>query len=130
MDSNYWIYWLDARLPEHKQVSRVMRKVIREEILMSFVTTVEIGHYLRMLPQREFDERMDMMLNLSTLTFVDLDDVIARQALDLLPHYSHKGLGGRDCVVVATMKASGSKEIYTHDHAFAQVEGIHVNDVL
>jgi predicted nucleic acid-binding protein len=107
-----------------------MRRVVDGEILMNYVTLVEIGHYLRTLPRDEFSERMQMILNLSTLNFVELDDAIVRMAMDLLPRYSGKGLGGRDCVIVATMKTYGLKEILTHDRAFAQIGGIHVTDVL
>ena len=130
VDSNYWIYWLDSRLPEHKLASGMMRKMVNDEILMSYVTLVEIGHYLRTLRQEEFAPKMEMILNLSTLTLVALDDAIARSALELLPRHSSKGLGGRDCVILATMKARGLKEILTHDAAFTRVEGLRIVDVL
>ena len=130
VDSNYWIYWLDSRLPEHKRASALMREVVEGEVLMSYVTLIEIGHYLRLLPKAEFSEKMGMILNLSTLKFVDLNDAIARRAMDLLPRFSGKGLGGRDCVIIATMETRGLKDILTHDKAFAQVEWLHVTDVL
>ena len=130
VDSNYWIYWLDSRLKEHKRASALMREVIEDEVLMSYVTFIEIGHYLRMLPKAQFSEKMDTILNLSTMKFVDLNDAVSRRAMDLLPRYSGKGLGGRDCVIIATMEAHRLKDILTHDKAFAQVEGLHVTDVL
>jgi len=128
VDSNCWIYWMDARLPEHAHTIAPMRKAASNGILMSYTTLVEVAHYLRRLPAAEFQSSMTAMQNLSMLTLVDLDDEITLQALELLPRYSGKGLGGRDCVIVATMKSRGVKDILTHDRAFANVEGIHVVD--
>ena len=95
---------------------------------MSYTTLIEVANYLRKLPAEEFQRDMDLIENLSTLTLVDLNDEIARQALELLPGYSAKGLGGRDCVIIATMKSRGVKEILTHDRAFGTVEGLHATD--
>ena len=130
IDSNYWIYWLDSRLPEHNHASGIMRRMIDDGILMNYVTLVEIGNYLRMLPRNEFSEKIETILNLSTLSFVDLDDTITRSAMDLLSRYSAKGLGGRDCIILATMKLHGLKELLTHDRAFPRVEGLRVTDPL
>ena len=71
---------------------------------------------------------MATIQNLSTLSLVDLNDEIAREALELLPRHSGKGLSGRDCVIIATMKSRGVKELLTHDRAFASIEGVHVTD--
>ena len=128
VDSNYWIYWLDSRLPEHHRASLAMRKAVTGEIVMNYVTLAEVGHYLRMLPRDEFSEKIESILNLSTLSFVDLDDAIARSAMGLLPRYSARGLGSRDCIIIATMRRRGLREILTHDRAFSRVEGFRVID--
>ena len=119
---------MDARLPEHKHTVAPMRKALSDGIIMSYTTLVEIADFLRRLPSEEFLRDIAMIQNLSTLTLVDLNDEITRQALDLLPHYSWKGLGGRECVIIATMKYHGIRDILTHDRAFAGVVGVHVTD--
>jgi predicted nucleic acid-binding protein len=105
-----------------------MRKAVSGGILMSYSTLVEIAHYLRKLPKGEFLRSVETIQNLSTLTLVDLNDEITQDALELLASYSSKGLGGRDCVILATMRSFGTREILTHDRAFAEIEGIRVND--
>ncbi len=130
VDSNYWIYWMDTRLPEHSHSTGPMRRAIRGGIIMSYVTLVEIAHYLRLLPEEEFSDKMSMIQDLSTLTLVDLDHETTQMALEVLPRYASKGLGGRDCVIIATMKAHGVKDILTHDRAFASVEAIRVIDTI
>jgi predicted nucleic acid-binding protein len=119
---------MDARLPEHRHTIAPMRKAVSNGIIMSYTTLVEIAHYMRRLPAEEFLRNMAMIQNLSTLTLVDLNDEITRQALELLPRYSGSGLGGRDCVIIATMRSHGIKDILTHDRTFSNVEGVHVTD--
>jgi hypothetical protein len=130
VDSNYWIYWLDSRLPEHRHVIAAMRRALAGGVLMNYVTLVEIAHYLRLLPEDEFSSRLSTVQNLSTLTLADLDHETTRVALEALPRYSSRGLGGRDSVILATMKARGVRDILTHDRAFESVEGIRVIDTI
>ena len=130
VDSNYWIYWLDSRLPEHGHVMKTMRSAIREGIAMNYVTLLEVAHYLRSLPKQEFAELTGAILNLSTLTLFSLDGRVADHALGMVPEYAGDGLGGRDCAILATMKLFGVRKIATHDRAFAAIEGIEVVDAI
>ena len=130
VDSNYWIYWLDWRLPEHDHATKTMRSAIREGIAMNYVTLLEVAHYLRSLPKEEFVELTGAILNLSTLTLFDLDGRVADLALGMVPERASDGLGGRDCAILATMRISGIRKIATHDRAFAAVEGIEVVDAI
>ena len=130
VDSNYWIYWLDTRLPEHRHTINAMRRAVSGGIIMNYLTLVEVAHYLRSLPKEEFSHSIAAIQNLSTLTLVDLDHETTQMALEVLPQYWNKGLGGRDCVIIATMKVHSVKEILTHDRAFANVEEIRVVDTI
>lgn len=130
VDSNYWIYWLDSRFPEHSHVLKSMRRHLSRGIIMNYVTLVEVSHHLRRLPEDKFKALVGMIQSLNTLTFVDLNDSITREALDMLPEYAAKGLGGRDCVILATMKSFGVKRILTHDASFKQVKDVEVVDTI
>jgi predicted nucleic acid-binding protein len=130
VDSNYWIYWLDSRLPEHEHVMKTMRSAIREGIAMNYVTLLEVAHYLRSLPKGEFVELTGAILNLSTLALFDLDGRVADLALAMVPEHTGEGLGGRDFAILATMRLSGVKKIATHDRAFAAVGGVEVVDAI
>ncbi len=128
VDSNYWIYWLDSRLPEHRHVLKIMSRSISAGIITSYVTLLEVAHYLRNLPEGEFSQLVKSIQDLSTLTLSNLDSPTANLALDLLPEYSRKGLGGRDCIIIATMQLAGIQTIATHDRAFKDVEELTVLD--
>jgi predicted nucleic acid-binding protein len=128
VDSNYWVYWMDSRHPEHRHVSRSMKAAIREGILLNFMNLLEIAHYFRGLGESELLSRMDKLRNLTTLTLTELDSATTDEALRILGRYSSAGIGGRDAVVLATMRLHGVKRILTHDKDFKRVKGIKVVD--
>ena len=128
IDANYWIYWFDRRLPEHNYVNGAMQNAIREGVVVNTVTLMEVAHYLRNLSTSILNEKIKIITSLSTLTLVDFNSGILKSSINFLSTYSQSGLGGRDCVILATMKAMNSKELLTHDRAFKKVNGIKVID--
>jgi len=77
VDANYWIYWFDQRLPEHKHVLKPMRTAIHEGIVLNVVTLMEVAHYFRHLPKENFRRKLHTIQNLATLTLINLDLDIA-----------------------------------------------------
>jgi predicted nucleic acid-binding protein len=105
-----------------------MRAAIREGIVLNFTSLLEVAHYFRNLGETELTSRMDKLRNLTTLNLADLDAATAEEALSILAKDSGKGIGGRDAVIVATMRMKGVKRILTHDKDFKRVAGIRVMD--
>lgn len=97
---------------------------------MNYVTLFEVAHHIRNLPKEKFSEMVAKMQNLSTISMRDLDSGTARLGLELLSEYSTKGLGGRDCIILATMQLANTKKILTHDGAFRLVRGIDAEDTI
>lgn len=128
VDSNYWIYWMDRRHPEHRFVTAAMRAAIREGILLNLTSLVEVAHYFRTLGEPEFSSRMDRLRNLRTLTLAELDISTADKAMKVLARYGKVGIGGRDAVILATMQLHGVERILTHDRDFRKVKGIRIVD--
>lgn len=128
VDANYWIYWFDSRLPEHKHVLKTMREALREGIILNVVTLIEVAHYLRNLAEKEFLDKLSKIQSLASIKFVNLDMELLSVALKQLVKYARVGIGGRDSVILATMKALGVKRIATHDKVFARIEGLEVID--
>lgn len=128
VDSNYWIYWMDRRHPEHRFVSKAMRGAVREGILLNLTSVVEVAHYFRALSEPEFSYRMGKLRNLRTLTLAELDSGTVDEALRILSRYANFGIGARDAVILATMQIHGIKRILTHDKDFMKVRGIRVID--
>jgi len=128
VDANFWIYWFDGRLPEHRYVIKPMRMAIKEGVVLSILTLMEIAHYFRHLQPKEFQSRMDCVQSLSTLTLVDLNLVLAKLALERLKKYAKVGVGARDSVILATMEVMNVTKIATHDEVFKRVEELKVVD--
>jgi len=128
VDANYWIYWFDQRLPEHKHVLKPMRAAVHEGIVLNVVTLIEVAHYFRRLPKQNLRVKLHAIKNLATLTFIDLDLDVAEIAFEQLIEYAKIGIGGRDSVILATMKATGTKRIASHDEVFKKIGEIEVID--
>ena len=128
VDANYWIYWFDERLPEHEFVDEAMQSAIQEAVVVSTVTLMEVAHYFRTLQPKVLSEKMKTITNLSTLNLIDFSSTIMHSTINFLSTYARVGLGSRDCVILATMKASGSVVLLTHDKAFKKVNDIKVID--
>jgi predicted nucleic acid-binding protein len=105
-----------------------MNSSISTGVIMSYVSLLEVAHYLRKLPEVEFSRKIKSIQDLSTLTLYNLDAQTSKLALELLREYSIKGLGARDCIIIATMRHAGIKTIVTHDRAFNEVEDLTVID--
>jgi len=130
VDANYWIYWFDERLPEHKYVIDAMRSAIEEGVVMNVIMMLEIAHYLRFLPKAEFEKRMRLIRGLTTLEIIPLDVALLDKALELLSEYARLGIGARDSVILATMRELGLTRILTHDRSFRRIGWIEVIDVI
>ncbi len=128
VDANYWIYWFDQRLPEHKHVLKPMRTAIHEGIVLNVVTLMEVAHYFRHLPKENFRRKLHTIQNLATLTLINLDLDIAELAFEQLIKYAKIGIGSRDSVILSTMKATGTKIIASHDEVFKKIEDLEVVD--
>jgi predicted nucleic acid-binding protein len=105
-----------------------MTKAIENGLTTNYVTLLEVAHYTRNLPKKEFLQRMESIQNLSTLKLTDLDSQTATIAIDIVSQFADRGLGGRDCVIIASMRIAGVREIATHDQAFRRIDGIKVID--
>jgi len=130
VDANYWIYWFDQRLPEHKHVLKPIREAIQEGIILNVVTLIEVAHYLRSLNEKEFFDKLNKIRGLTSLKLVELDTKLLGVALEELVKYSKVGIGGRDSVVLATMKTQGVKRIATHDKVFTRIKDIEAIDTI
>lgn len=115
IDSNVWIYYLDATTPEHDCVKRPMREALGERaIFMNAVVPLEVTHHL--VKRREGNEAfVHRFLELTSVTVESLDVALVQRAHELLCEHPHTGIGGRDASLVAAMERRGVDELWTHD---------------
>lgn len=115
VDANIWVYYFDARLPEHEAVRPWMSDTLTDRTL--FVNTaiqMEVVHYFA--KQLEDTEAYtEWFLSLDGLVVTALEQRDVSQASELLVSHPHVGIGGRDASLVATMERQSVDELWTHD---------------
>jgi predicted nucleic acid-binding protein len=101
-----------------------------EGIVLNVVTLMEVAHYFRHLPKENFRRKLDTIKDLATLKLISLDLDLAELAFEQLVKYAKIGIGGRDSIILATMKATGTKRIASHDKIFKKIEDLEVIDTI
>ena len=129
IDSNIWIYYLSEKSPEHKFVKEPFRKIIlTEEIVSNVVVILEVAHYFRLLPKSDLEKLIDYITGLSNIRIIDLDRKLMRNSLKFLLEYARLGIGSRDAAILATMDATETNKIVTHDRVFKSLKFLNVID--
>lgn len=123
LDANVWIYYLDATLDEHEQVTRPVREALAgESIFHNAVVALEVVHYLRN-QHTEPDRAVETVLNLGSTVVSSVDRSAVERADKLLAEYPHVGIGGRDASLVAAMERNDVTELWTHDEGLKRLGG-------
>lgn len=131
LDANVWVYYLDADLSEHEDVSPQVDALLATKPL--FTTTVLQMEVVRYLANTlaESEDTVAEFLSLPDMTVADLSTEDVKSGADILHSHSNTGIGGRDATVLAAMERHGIDQLWTHDTAFAEVatkEGHTVHD--
>ncbi len=121
VDSNIWIYHLDAATKEHAEVRKRLPPLLNEGLLMPTVVQMEVIHYLvrRLGPEAQPD--VETFLSQEC----EIEPLSSRTTLEasrLLIQHAHAGIGGRDAVLLATAQRRDAG-LATHDTALADVAG-------
>jgi len=118
VDSNIWIYFFDSETPEHGVVLDKTRRILQtDELVANTVTVMEVAHYLsKRLDGAELRTRMNAMLDLIGMEVTGFDEALLSESIEILSEYAaSSNLGGRDAVILATMKACGVDRLVTQD---------------
>jgi predicted nucleic acid-binding protein len=103
------------------------------EIFLNTVTVMEVAHYLtRSLDANTAREKIDAVVNLSSLRILDFDKDTLNASIDLLSkHGRSKGLGGRDSTILASIIQNNIDTLLTHDNVLknvSEIQGIRIID--
>jgi predicted nucleic acid-binding protein len=131
IDSNLWIYYADATLPEHEFVKGYLPRALQDEdVAVNTVIQVEVAHYLiKRLGRAAGSRKLDAFLGLD-IEVDPLDRELVTESAALLAQYSDVGIGGRHATILATLRRLRSNRLATHDHDFRRVDWVRVEDPL
>lgn len=129
IDSNIWCYYFDVSGKEHKKAALYIDSALgKKEIAMNTLIVMEISHYLiKNLGSIKGKEKINQLLEFPFI-IEDFHYDLLLDSIDLLTHYTHTGIGGRDSSILATMKKLGIKQLISHDGAFKKIDFIEVVD--
>lgn len=128
LDSNIWIYYFDAALPEHPSVVKAVDQAVRTGVILSTIVLIEVAHYFFTQSPKAAGAAMRRLRTLSTARIFDFALSTYDRAAELLHRYAALGIGGRDAAILATMQEAGIDELLSHDTAFRRIPFIHVID--
>ena len=123
VDTNVWIYYLDAKTPEHDEAREDLRRVLRDSdrgILINTVVQLEVVHHL-VKRKREWDGSAEAILSLEATHVEPVTAKTVGDARELLEDHHETGIGGRDASLVASMDENGVSEIWSHDEGLKRL---------
>jgi len=114
VDANIWIYYLDERMEEHGRAAGELDDALdNEKLFLNTVIQMEVVHYLvRQLPE---DQHVEAFLNLDDVVVGSLEPKDVATASELMRNHEETGVGGRDCILLASMRKRGVRRLWTHD---------------
>ncbi|MHA1489276.1 MAG: hypothetical protein ACTSRI_06440 [Promethearchaeota archaeon] len=128
IDSQIWIYYWDINSKAYKNVNNWLNGskkdgiLFKEEIILSAIIPIEVGHYLFKLANigNGLDKDMveDLILSLissENVQLIDIDAILFVDVIQKMKEYSSMGIGGRETLILATMDELKVNTIATHD---------------
>ncbi len=129
IDSQIWIYYFDPNAPENPNVQKWMNSILpRETIILSTIIPMEVAHNLYAVPKVSKNDIEDLILKWITqenITIVDADQHNMLIALELIKSNRSKGIGGRDCIILASILNQDVETLVTHDKNILRVQNLH-----
>ena len=127
IDSQLWIYYFDTNAQENPNVQKWMREVIpHSKIWISSIIPMEVAHNLYKvtnLGKEDIEKLLIKWITHENIFIIDTNHQILLIAFDLLKSYRNMGIGGRDCLILASMLVKEIDTIATHDKNILNLDG-------
>ena len=120
VDSNVWVYYLDAALPEHPKVSERMDEILPgEDVLIPAAVQLEVIHHLVLRLGKAATDAVDTFL-----AFPGEVEPLSRrnvsEAARLLLSHRASGVGSRDATLLVLAQRTGAT-LVTADKPFLKL---------
>lgn len=129
IDSQIWIYYFDPNARENANVQKWFEGImVKEQIMLSAIVPLEVSHNLYAVPKLDKKSTESLILkwiSQENITFVSIDNQLMLLALELLKSNRDKGVGGRDCLILASMLVKDVETIVTHDKNLLRMSSLH-----
>jgi predicted nucleic acid-binding protein len=95
---------------------------------LSYIIPIEVAHNLYKIPKidKEYIERLLFKwITQDNIKIIHTDQLMLLDNLQLLKEFRMKGIGGRDCLILASMNQYKIKKIITHDKNILALNNYH-----
>ncbi len=124
IDSQIWIYYLDANAIESTHVVNYLDGIddegilTQEKILLNTIIPIEVAH--NFFRNKEIDiqktyEIITRTFHLENMEIKEITLTLMELALRIVAKNRIKGIGGRDALILATMEQEQVNTLVTHD---------------
>ena len=113
IDSQIWIYYIDPNAEENENVNLLIEGsnkngvLFREKIISNPVIPVEVAHSFFANTKLQIDDSYDLVISLFNFENIEIKDFDIENLFDclkILANFRTQGIGGRDAMILATMK--------------------------
>jgi len=124
IDTQIFVYYFDPNSLENRNVVTWFQKgkhhgiIYSEDIILSGIVPIEIAHNLfrvKNLSGEKIISTITNLISLKNVTLHNIDREVILQGLEIIKDLGYAGIGGRDSLILATMKIKNVKTIATHD---------------
>ncbi|MBN2156757.1 MAG: PIN domain-containing protein [Candidatus Lokiarchaeota archaeon] len=128
IDSQIWIYYFDPNAPENLNVQKWMKSILQNEIIvLSTIIPLEVSHNLYAIPKISRDDVEELILKWITqenIRMVEVDQHNMLIALELMKTNRNRGIGGRDCLILASMLTQDVQMLVTNDKNLLRIQSL------
>jgi predicted nucleic acid-binding protein len=134
IDTQIWIYYFDPNSKENKNVNSWFHNrrengiIQKQKVILNAIIPIEIAHNLfrvKNLPEEEIITNVTNLIRLKNVTLHEINREVIFQGLEILKKLTRAGIGGRDSLILATMKINKITTIATHDKNILRILDIH-----
>lgn len=119
IDSQIWIYYFDPNAQENQNVRLWMNAILKtSEIVLNTIIPIEVSHNLYRIPKISPDNIEQLIFKWITQKNIKILQISNKEmlnALQILKSLRSKGIGGRDCLILATMELNEVNVLVTND---------------
>lgn len=134
IDSQIWIYYLDANAIESTNVVTYLDGMnengilSQEKILISTIIPLEVAHNFFRNKEIDITKAYEIITSTFQLENMEIKEIslpLMELAIKIVAKNRLKGIGGRDAVILATMEQEQVNTLFTHDKNLLELQNLH-----
>ena len=133
IDTQILVYFFDPNCLENSNILSWIQNdkkkgiIYNENIVLNAIVPMEIAHNLfrvKNLSTNKIITNITNLISLNNVTIHEINREVIIASLEILKKIGNAGIGGRDSLILATMRMKNIKKIATHDKDILRIVDI------